>query len=95
MEDRLTRDDVQRLLGVSKEFLLTLEEESVVHADREGLHGRADLSRIRICWNLHDKMGVNFAGLEVALHLLDRLERERRQFSDVLTWLHDEMGAKP
>jgi hypothetical protein len=91
MDDRLTRADVERLLGITPEFLRVLEEEAVVRVDREGRHLRSDLPRIRVCWNLHHQLGVNFAGLEVALHLLDRLERERRQIRDVLGWLSQRM----
>ena len=35
------------------------------------------VERVRICWNLHHDMGVNLAGQEVVLHLLERLEQER------------------
>lgn len=89
--EALSREEVVRLLGVSEEFLRLLEEEHIV--DAPGRYGGASLERVRICWSLHQELGVNLPGLEVALTLLDRIQAERRQFREVLSWLDRELHS--
>lgn len=89
--ERYSRTEVVTLLGVSEDFLLTLERDALVAPDAEGRYERRTLERVRICWSLQHELGVNPAGTEVCLHLLERLERERRQFRDVLAWLQGEL----
>jgi len=91
--ERVSRHEIQRLLGISEEFLVALERERIVEVDPQGLHDRRDLHRIRVAWNLNQDLGVNLAGLEVALHLLERIEQERRQFREVLGWLQQRVGG--
>lgn len=76
---RVTRVQVVEKLGVTKSFLALLEREAIVCADAEQRYGTTDLESIRVCWTLHHDLGVNAAGLEVALTLLDRLHEERRR----------------
>jgi len=90
-EERWARSEVLRILGVSEEFLRAVEEAEIVRADLEGRYPRAAVERVRICWNLDRELSVNLAGQEVVLHLLDRLQRERQQFREVLGWLGFEL----
>jgi hypothetical protein len=91
---RYTRVEVRNLLDVSEEFLFMLEREDIVRADPEGYYEHVSVERVRICWNLHHDMGVNLAGQEVVLHLLERLEQERAQFQEVLRWLQKSLGQQ-
>ncbi|HBP17225.1 MAG TPA: hypothetical protein DEA08_05430 [Planctomycetes bacterium] len=91
-EERLARSEVVRVLGVSEEFLLTLEQAQVVRPDPSGRYTRRALDRVRICWNLQRELDVNVPGQEVILHLLDRLERERAQFREVLAYLQGRLN---
>tara|TARA_R110002072_G_scaffold95565_2_gene210713 strand:+ start:91 stop:387 length:297 start_codon:yes stop_codon:yes gene_type:complete len=84
---RWPRAEVRRILGVTEEFLFAIEEAEIVRADSEGRYPSSALERIRICWNLERDLAVNLAGQEVVLHLLERVQRERQQFREVLGWL--------
>ncbi len=86
MSSLLTFTQVQATLGVSSEFIALLESEAIIV--RSGAcFTVTQVDRIRVAWNLHHELGVNLAGLEVALCLLDRLERERRDHAQVLRLL--------
>lgn len=83
MSDPLTLSDVVRLLNVSEDFVVLLESEAIITRQ----HGRftfAQVERIRVCWGLHEQLGLNLAGVGVALHLLERLDAERRAHREVL-----------
>lgn len=77
-------------LGIDRDFVAELERESIVVLTDDS---RVTLERIRICWNLHDELGVNLAGIEIVLHLLDRLEGERHTHLERLRRLRA-MGAE-
>ena len=79
----MTRDDILKGLGCSVDFLASLETERIILV-RDGEYEATTIERIRVCWGLHDDLGVNLAGLEVALHLLERLDTERRQHLETL-----------
>ena len=74
---RITRREVQALLNVDETFLLELEQESIVRCDEEGCYPEASIERVRLCRTLHDELGVNLAGVDVILHLLETIHAER------------------
>ena len=83
MTDR-TLEQILSLLDLDAGFLRTLEQEGIVVRDASGRYQAATVERIRLCQTLHDDLGVNVAGIEVALNLLNIIDAERRQFADVL-----------
>lgn len=85
----ISRDQVISLLGVSEEFLVSLEREEIVVW--QGGYTSSTLETIRICHSLHVELGVNLAGVEVALGLLDTIHADRSQFQDVLSQLHKQL----
>jgi|GEM_PF-4446138 len=88
----ISRTDVLRALETDEDFLLELERERIVVADADGGYEPDSVERIRVCYSLRHDLGVNAAGLAVALSLLDRLDAERRQFGDVLETLRRRLG---
>jgi len=68
---------VATLLAVPETFVIELCEAGVVvlEADVDFEH---IVERVRVSWTLHEELGVNLAGIEVALHLLSIIERDRR-----------------
>jgi hypothetical protein len=90
----VTRGELLAALAVDEEFLIALEREEIVRVETQGLYSSATVERIRICQTLHHDLGVNLAGLEVALNLLDRIRSERRQFQGVLAWLRETFESK-
>ena len=83
----ISRQRVQTMLDVDAEFLQQLEEEEIVVAHASGYQPQ-EIERIRICRTLHHELHVNWAGLDVALRLLETIEAQRRQFAEVLTELN-------
>lgn len=84
---RITRREVQTLLNVDETFLLELERESIIHCDAEGAYTEESIERVRVCRTLHDELGVNLAGVDVILHLLETIHAERSQFREVLAYI--------
>lgn len=89
----IRREEVQVLLCVEDEFLVALEREEIVRSDADGGYSPSMVERIRLCQSLHEELGVNLAGLDVAIRLLDTIHAERSQFLEVLEWLRRELGA--
>lgn len=90
----LTRDEMRALLEVEEELLVVLEREEIALPDAEGRYPPNAVERVRICHTLHGELGVNPPGLEVALHLLERIAAERRQFRETLEWLGRRMSGQ-
>lgn len=88
----LSRREVLAALDIEDSFLVALESARVVSVDEGDHFSRPVVHRIRICHTLHHDLGVNLEGLEVALHLLDFIADERRQFHQTLQWLAKRLG---
>ncbi len=94
MAQRWTRAEVLRLLELSEEDLMEFERAELVREAPGGLFEAAQVERLRICRTLRHDLGVNLEGVEVALHLLERLQAERRQFLEALRWLREELNRR-
>jgi hypothetical protein len=81
----MLRSELVAALGCGEGFALWLEEAELVAVEGDVYEARA-IERARVCWNLHE-MGVNEAGLEVILGLLDRLHDERREHLRTVQYL--------
>jgi len=70
-----------KLLEVHPQTLRLYERLGLVAPARSGrnirLYSRRDLERVRRIQHLTQDMGVNLAGVDVILDLLERMERER------------------
>ena len=77
---RLT--DVVSICDVSEDFVLSLEQEHLIKSvkrRRLKLFPVDQVDRIRVAHVLIDEMGVNLAGVEVALHMREQLINMRRE----------------
>jgi MerR family transcriptional regulator/heat shock protein HspR len=82
---RLT--DVVNICDVSEDFVLSLEREHLikpVKRRRLKLFPVDQVDRIRVAHILVNEMGVNLAGVEVALHMREQLINMRRE--QVIFW---------
>jgi len=68
---------VAQLLAVPETFVVELCEAGVVVLEAE-VDFEYVVERVRVSWTLHEELGVNLAGIEVALHLLSIIDRDRR-----------------
>ena len=89
----VTREQLRVLLEIDDDFLLSLEREQIVCTDADSGYSPAMVERVRVCRNLHHELGVNLAGVEVVLRLLETIRAERGQFREVLEWLGRELEA--
>ncbi|MGF1468153.1 MAG: chaperone modulator CbpM [Sandaracinaceae bacterium] len=80
MGRRIPRAELLRLLEVDEAFLVELERHEILGPpDPEGCYDAVVVERVRVCWTMVHSLGVNLPGVEVALTLLEHLERERTQ----------------
>lgn len=79
--------DVVKTCGVSAEFIRALEHERVIKSVRRHrlkLYPLDQVDRIRVAQILVREMGVNLAGVEVALHMREQLIHMRRELTVIL-----------
>jgi MerR family transcriptional regulator/heat shock protein HspR len=84
-----TITEVIEIFQVDESFLAELEEEDVICPTfREDppakLFSSSDLEKLRFAKNLIEDMGVNVAGVEVALRMRQSMIDMRRQFDSIL-----------
>ncbi len=73
---------VAELLSVPEGFVIELCEAGIVVIDNDSLHLEHVVERVRVSWTLRHELGVNLAGIEVALHLLSVIHRDRQHLSE-------------
>jgi hypothetical protein len=93
IERRISRERLVEILDVDEGFVLELEEHAIVSADPRGTYGGVEIERVRVCWTMHHQLGVNMAGLDVALQLLDGWRRDRESTRALLEKLRAELDA--
>jgi MerR family transcriptional regulator/heat shock protein HspR len=79
--------DVLETCDVSAEFIQTLEEENLIKPVRRRrlkLYPIDQVDRVRVANILVGEMGVNLAGVEVALHMRDQIIRMRREIASAM-----------
>jgi MerR family transcriptional regulator/heat shock protein HspR len=79
--------DVVETCDVSVEFIRALEQEHVIKSVRRRrlkCYPLDQVDRIRVAHVLVGEMGVNLAGVEVALHMREQLINMRRELSILL-----------
>ena len=79
--------EVIEICGVDREFVLRLEQESVISTitrQKQKLYPLEQVDRIRVAHLLIEELGVNLEGAEVALHMREQMIAMQRQFNEVL-----------
>jgi MerR family transcriptional regulator/heat shock protein HspR len=96
MKDRKTPSDepvylisvAARMCGLHPQTLRMYERLGLIQPHRVGnskrLYSEADIARLRRIQRLTQQMGVNLAGVEIILRLLDRIEQMNREMSEVV-----------
>ena len=90
MKKRFTRIQIAQLLEIEEGFVVELERHELIVADPDERFDTRSIERVRVCWTMHDHLGVNIAGLEVAIHLLERWQDERRRVHALIEELQTE-----
>ncbi|HUK42177.1 MAG TPA: chaperone modulator CbpM [Candidatus Acidoferrales bacterium] len=79
--------EVITVCSVTKEFVLSLEQEHVITSvirNKEKLYPLDQVDRIRVAQNLMGELGVNLEGVEVALHMREQILAMRRQLAKMV-----------
>ncbi|WP_333878043.1 chaperone modulator CbpM [Methylobacter sp.] len=82
-DDSLTLDQLCDACGVHAEWVISLVEESIIEPQGDEIQvwrfSGGCLIRVRSALRLHHDLGVNLAGIALALDLMDELENMRTQ----------------
>jgi MerR family transcriptional regulator/heat shock protein HspR len=77
-----------RMCGLHPQTLRLYERLGLIQPYRVGnskrLYSEADLARLRRIQRLTQQMGVNLAGVEIILRLLERIEQMNREMSELV-----------
>jgi len=96
MKDKKTPSDepvylisvAARMCGLHPQTLRLYERLGLIRPHRIGnskrLYSEADIARLRRIQRLTQQMGVNLAGVEIILRLLERIEQMNREMSEVV-----------
>lgn len=96
MKDKKTPSDepvylisvAARMCGLHPQTLRLYERLGLLQPHRVGnskrLYSEADIARLRRIQRLTQQMGVNLAGVEIILRLLERIEQMNREMSEVV-----------
>ena len=86
---------VAKMYNIHPQTLRLYEREGLIKPERTKrntrLYSEEDLARLETILNLTRDMGVNLAGVDVVLNLLDKIEEMKRQFNLLLQYLQEEL----
>ena len=87
--------EVVTVCSVTKEFILSLEQERVITSvtrKKEKVYPLDQVDRIRVAHNLMGELGVNLEGVEVALHMREQILTMRRELARMMGRLPKQGG---
>ncbi len=90
----IPRDLVARELAVSPRILLRYEALGLVRIARQGVEEGYEPAEIRRLWTIvsfQRDLGVNLAGVEVILHLFDRLAEVHARVGDLADQIRESL----
>lgn len=80
-DDNLTLEQLCHACGVHTDWVISLVEESIIEPQGDEIHrwrfSGTSLVRVRSALRLHRDLGVNLAGIALALDLMEELENLR------------------
>jgi hypothetical protein len=82
----VTREQLIAFVEGDADLVQTLIEHGVLHAEREGFAPR-DVERALVCRTLLRELDVNLEGVEIIVHLRERLLAAHLQVRDLLEQL--------
>src|SRR5262245_6524330 len=91
----IPRDEVARELSISPGVLVRYEALGLIRVAHEGSEAGYEPAQIRRLWTIvtfQRDLGINIAGVEVVLRLLDRLAEVHRRVADLSEQLREVAG---
>lgn len=87
-----------RLCGVHPQTLRAYERQGLVKpkrvCEKNRMYSAADIERIRRIQRLTQELGVNLAGVDIILRLIDDFEQMSEEFEKQFTELQEEMDVR-
>ena len=86
----IAESELLRALKIRREVLNVLEDEGIVVPRRrrgERIYSAEQLEDIIFAVDLHREMGVNWAGVEVALNMRRRMRQMSRQMEEIFDYM--------
>jgi len=92
-EPRYVISVAARILGVQTYTLRYYERIGIVEPSRSRgnirLYSESDINRLRRVKSLMEELGINLAGIEVILHMADRIEELQKQVMELENKLNE------
>lgn len=89
---------VSQMFDLHPQTLRLYEREGLVRPSRTvgntRLYSEEDLARIELITHLTRELGVNLAGVEVILHMRERLETMQQQMEQMMNFMRTRMEAE-
>lgn len=89
---------VAKMYNVHPQTLRLYEREGLLRPSRTAkntrLYSEEDLKRLETILNLTREMGVNLAGVEIIMNLLDKIEEMKAQINQLLRYLQEELSQE-
>ncbi|HSR66913.1 MAG TPA: helix-turn-helix transcriptional regulator [Acidobacteriota bacterium] len=87
---------VAQMYEIHPQTLRTYEREGLLSPSRSRgntrLFGEEDLQRLELILSLTRELGVNLAGVEVILHMRERIESLQGEFQALVEYVHARFG---
>ena len=91
--------EVVSLLHVAPDFVEQLEAEELIHVKRssegEPVLSSDDVERVRVAQLLVSELELNWAGVEVVMHMRESMLAAHRQFHEILDAVVSELRQHP
>ncbi len=89
---------VSEQYGIHAQTLRLYEREGLIKPSRSAKGTRyyteEDIERLELILNLTRDMGVNLAGVEIILNMLEKMKRMQHEFENFLGYVRDSLGPE-
>ncbi|MBN1947838.1 MAG: hypothetical protein JW797_19385 [Bradymonadales bacterium] len=91
-QQRYSRIEIARLLGLEESFILALEEEQIVTCEpggEEGIYSSQAFERIRLADTLVHELEVNLAGTAIIVRMREQLASMQQQLAQMTEMMRE------
>ena len=89
---------VSEMLNIPPQTLRIYEKSNLVNPKRTKqntrLYSQTDIEKLQRIIRLHQELGINMAGIEVILHMRNRMEFMQLEFEKIIGLIRDRFGAE-
>ncbi len=89
---------VSEMLNIPQQTLRIYEKSNLVCPKRTKqntrLYSQADVEKLHRIVRLHQDLGINLAGIEVILHMRQKMEKMQTDFNSFINMVRDRLGTE-